>query len=110
VFVSDKVVNYFDKSGNPVRTKLASYSYQCIVPEGDESNGFFNIVSYYIATAIKSLAYSRDSTVGIFGWKYVGESTVYYPDGQLKSLEKFDIDGSTIDSSYYYYPTDRLKC
>jgi len=110
VFISDTIVNYFDKSGNPVRTKLASYSYQCIVPVGDEPNRFFNIVSYYTATdSMKSFAYSRDSTVGVFGWKYVGESTTYHPNGQLKSLEKFDTNGSAIDSSYYYYPTGKLK-
>lgn len=58
---------------------------------------------------MKSFAYSRDSTVGVFGWKYIGESTTYYPNGQLKSLEKFDTNGSAIDSSYYYYPTGKLK-
>ncbi|WP_153846585.1 toxin-antitoxin system YwqK family antitoxin [Sphingobacterium paramultivorum] len=110
VFISDTIVNSFDKSGNSVRTKLASYSYQCIVPVGDESNRFFNIVSYYTDTdSMKSFAYSRDSTVGVFGWKYIGESTTYYPNGQLKSLEKFDTNGSAIDSSYYYYPTGKLK-
>ncbi len=110
VFISDTIVNYFDKSGNSVKTKLASYSYQCIVPVKDEGNRFFNIVSYYSDTdSIKSFAYSRDSTVGFFGWKYVGESTVYYPNGQLKSLEKFDADGVPMDSSYYYYPTGKLK-
>ncbi|UQA76505.1 energy transducer TonB [Sphingobacterium siyangense] len=110
VFISDTIVNYFDKSGNSVGTKLASHSYQCIVPVGDESNRFFNIVSYYTDTdSMKSFAYSRDSTVGVFGWKYIGESTTYYPNGQLKSLEKFDTNGSAIDSSYYYYPTGKLK-
>ncbi|QQT62789.1 MULTISPECIES: hypothetical protein [Sphingobacterium] len=110
VFNSDTIVNYFDKSGNAVKTKLASHSYECIVPVGDESNRFFNIVSYYTATdSMKSFAYSRDSTVGVFGWKYVGESTTYHPNGQLKSLEKFDTNGSAIDSSYYYYPTGKLK-
>ena len=110
VFINDTMVNYFDKSGNAVKTKLASYSYQCIVPVGDESNRFFNLVSYYTETdSMKSFAYSRDSTAGFFGWKYVGESTVYYPNGQLKSLEKFDTNGSAIDSSYYYYPTGKLK-
>lgn len=110
LFISDTIVNYFDKSGNPVNTKLASYSYQCIVPVGNDLNRLFNIVSYYTETdSIKSFAYSRDSTVGFFGWKYVGESTVYYPNGQLKSLEKFDADGAPTDSSYYYYPTGKLK-
>lgn len=110
VFISDTIVNYFDKSGNPVKTKPESHTYQCIVPVGDESSRFFNIVSYYTDTdSIKSFAYSRDSTVGFFGWNYVGESTVYYPNGQLKSLEKFDADGVPTDSSYYYYPTGKLK-
>ncbi|KKO91104.1 hypothetical protein AAW12_12740 [Sphingobacterium sp. Ag1] len=110
VFIGDTIVNYFDKSGNSVGTKLASHSYECIVPVGDEPNRFFNIVSYYTATdSMKSFAYSRDSTAGVFGWKYVGESTTYHPNGQLKSLEKFDINGSAIDSSYYYYPTGKLK-
>ncbi|MCS4165460.1 hypothetical protein [Sphingobacterium sp. BIGb0116] len=34
MFISDTIVNYFDKSGNSVRTKLASNSYKCIVPVG----------------------------------------------------------------------------
>lgn len=110
VFISDTIVNYFDKSGNSVGSKLASHSYQCIVPVGDDSNRLFNIVSYYTETdSMKSFAYSRDSIVGFFGWKYVGESTAYYPNGQLKSLEKFDTDGVPVDSSYYYYPTGKLK-
>lgn len=110
VFISDTIVNYFDKSGNSVKTKLASHSYQCIVPVGDDSSRLFNIVSYYTDTdSMKSFAYSRDSEVGVFGWKYVGESTVYYPNGQLKSLEKFDANGMPMDSSYYYYPTGKLK-
>ena len=110
VFIKDTIVNYFDKSGNSVGSKLASHSYQCIVPVGDDSSRLFNIVSYYTDTdSMKSFAYSLDSTVGVFGWKYVGESTVYYPNGQLKSLEKFDTDGVPIDSSYYYYPTGKLK-
>ncbi|WP_333864898.1 hypothetical protein [Sphingobacterium sp.] len=110
VFIKDTIVNYFDTSGNPVKTKLASHSYQCIVPVGDDSRRLFNIVGYYTDTdSMKSFAYSRDSTVGFFGWKYVGESTVYYPHGQLKSVEKFDTDGVPMDSSYYYYPTGKLK-
>ncbi|WP_293887636.1 MULTISPECIES: hypothetical protein [unclassified Sphingobacterium] len=57
VFISDTIVNYFDKSGNPVKTKLASYSYQYIVPVGDDLNRLFNIVSYYTETdSIKSFA------------------------------------------------------
>ncbi len=57
VFISDTIVNYFDKSGNPVKTKPESHTYQCIVPVGDELSRFFNIVSYYTDTdSIKSFA------------------------------------------------------
>ncbi|MGJ1189391.1 toxin-antitoxin system YwqK family antitoxin [Sphingobacterium siyangense] len=106
----DTVVNYFDRSGNPVATKAESQSYQLIVPIGNDSDRFFNIVSYYTDTdSMKSFAYSPDSKAGVLGWKYVGESTTYYPNGQLKSLEKFDPHGLAIDSSYYYYPTGKLK-
>ncbi|MCS4165459.1 hypothetical protein M2419_002546 [Sphingobacterium sp. BIGb0116] len=53
----------------------------------DESNRFFNIVSYYTSTdSMKSLAYSLDSTVGVFGWKYIGESSTYHPNRQLSKI------------------------
>jgi len=110
VFISDTIVNYFDKSGNSVGTKPESHFYQYIVPVGDETDKVFNVVDYYTDTdSVKSFAYSRDSTASVFGWRYVGELTTYYPNGQLKSLQKFDADCVPMDSSYYYYPTGKLK-
>ncbi|MBB2950913.1 MULTISPECIES: hypothetical protein [Sphingobacterium] len=107
----DTTYIYFNNNGEIITSKKDSYSYQKIVPYGNDSLNLFNITSYYTDTdSLKSNGYSgRLNNPFEFGLKYIGELVSYYPNGNLESLEKFNEYSEPIDSSYYYYPNGKLK-
>jgi hypothetical protein len=107
----DTTYTYFNSNGEIISSKKGSYSYQKIVPYGSDSLNLFNIINYYTDTdSLKSNGYSDNLDNQLeFGLKYIGELVSYYPNGNLESLHRFDEYSEPIDSSYYYYPSGKLK-
>lgn len=68
----------------------------------------YKLEEYFTSSnSLKKIALVTYSTPTFF--RYFYEKQEFYPEGGLKSFEKFNITGTPIDTAFYCYPNNKLK-